>query len=172
MKNKGFRNADLKPLLLFVFLLAFLALRTFLPSSIPPDLSEPVTVIRVIDGDTIEISGGITVRLIGVDTPESVHPDETKNSDYGKAAAQWTTDLLSGQSVRLEYDTEQTDSYGRTLAYVYLDGVMVNEILLKNGLAKTMSISPNTKYANRFQMLEQEAKQNRVGFWKDYFMIY
>lgn len=169
MKNKGFRNADLKPLLLFVFLLAFLALRT-LPSSIPPDLSEPVTVIRVIDGDTIEISGGITVRLIGVDTPESVHPDETKNSDYGKAAAQWTTDLLSGQFVRLEYDTEQTDSYGRTLAYVYLDGTMVNEILLQKGLAKTMIIAPNTKYADRFKRLEQQAKDNNNGFWANYFM--
>ncbi|MBR1702590.1 MAG: thermonuclease family protein [Lachnospiraceae bacterium] len=135
----------------------------------PPNLSEPIKVIRVIDGDTIEISGNVTVRLIGIDTPESVHPDEKRNSDYGKIASAWTSDLLTGKFVQLEYDIEQTDTYGRTLAYVYLDGEMVNEILLRKGLARTMTIPPNTKYARHFQELEQEAKKNNVGLWANYY---
>ncbi|MBO6090546.1 MAG: thermonuclease family protein [Lachnospiraceae bacterium] len=135
----------------------------------PPDLSEPVQVIRIIDGDTIEVSGDITVRMIGIDTPESVHPDESRNTKYGKIASEYTEMLLKGKSVQLEYDTQAADSYGRTLAYVYADGQMINEILLRNGIARAMVIPPNTKYADHFCELEQEARENNIGFWADYF---
>lgn len=139
------------------------------PAEKPPDLSEPVKVLRVIDGDTIEIENDITVRMIGIDTPESVHPDENKNTEYGKIASEYTGELLTGKAVQLEYDTELTDTYGRTLAYVYLDGEMVNELLLQKGLAKTMTIPPNTKYVDRFSAAEQEASRNAYGFWSSYF---
>ena len=132
-----------------------------------PELSEDITVNRVIDGDTIELSDGTTVRMIGVDTPESVHPDQSRNSREGKTASEWTHNLLSGEKVRLEYDKERTDKYGRTLAYVYYKDEMVNEMLLKKGFAKTMIIEPNIKYADRFKRLEKQAKQDKAGFWKD-----
>lgn len=134
--------------------------------------TETFTVERVIDGDTIEVTGdpgSLTVRLIGVDTPESVHPDESKNNEYGKAASEWLGKLLTGKTVELEYGEEKTDTYGRTLAYVYLDGEMVNKMLLRNGLAKTMFIPPNTKYQKEFEQIEQTAKDNNTGFWIDYF---
>lgn len=149
-------------------LLLLFASRIMLQSK-PPDLSEPVKVQRVIDGDTIEVSGGVTIRLIGVDTPESVHPDKDRNTDYGKIASEYTTNLLAGKMVQLEYDVERYDSYDRILAYVYLDGEMVNETLLRNGMARSMSISPNTKYASRFRSLEQDARMSNVGFWASYF---
>jgi len=119
-----------------------------------PQLYGLYDVVRVVDGDTIvvNIEGEETkVRFIGVDTAESVHPDETKNSKSGKEASQWTSDLLTGQQVYLEYDIDKTDDYGRTLAYVYLsDGRMVQEELLKAGMAELMTIQPNSKYADRF----------------------
>ena len=132
-------------------------------------LTDPVRVVRVIDGDTIEIENDITVRMIGIDTPESVHPDENKNTEYGNIASEYTSELLTGKIVQLEYDTELTDTYGRTLTYVYLDGEMVNEMLLQKGLARTMTIPPNTKYADHFARLEQEAKINNIGFWNNYY---
>ncbi len=140
-----------------------------IPAEKPPDLSNPVKVIRVIDGDTIEIENNITVRMIGIDTPENVHPDNSKNTEYGKIASEYTGELLTGKAVQLEYDMEHSDTYGRTLAYVYLDGEMVNEMLLHKGLARTMTIPPNTRYADRFSAAELEASRNAYGFWNSYF---
>lgn len=144
-------------------------------------------VSRVIDGDTllVEINGNEErVRLIGVDTPESVNPDQSKNSKEGKEASDYTKSIIKeGQIVYLEYDKETNDKYGRTLAYVWLtDDIptvptmdeiseyMLNGILLSNGYAKTMKIKPNTKYSYRFDLIEMKAKSNSEGFWKDYFM--
>ena len=126
-----------------------------------PELHGLYDVVRVVDGDTIivNIDGEETkVRFIGVDTPESVHPDETKNSKSGKEAYEWTAELLLGQQVYLEYDIDKTDDYGRTLAYVYLsDGkTMVQEELIKSGMAELMTIQPNSKYANRFYEVNGE----------------
>lgn len=136
-----------------------------------PVLYGPYTVIRVVDGDTamIDIDGEETrVRFIGVDTPESVNPDESKNTPEGKVASDFTKALLSNQEVYLEYDVDQYDDYSRTLAYVYLDDqkTMVQDELLKAGLATTMTIQPNSKYADRFYALQVEARENFVGFWR------
>lgn len=118
-------------------------------------------VIRVVDGDTIVVDIDdieTTVRLIGVDTPESVHPDSKENSEEGTEASEYTKSLLGGTSVYLEYDSFKTDSYGRTLAYVYLeDGRMLQEVLLEEGYATVMTVEPNVKYKNKFQ--EKEKKQ-------------
>lgn len=162
-------NKKIKILFLTTAILLLIAVK-LIPADTTADLTDPIGVSRVIDGDTIEIDGNITVRLIGIDTPESVHPDESRNTEYGKIASEYTSELLTGKTVQLEYDTEITDTYGRTLAYVYLDGEMVNEMLLQKGLARTMTIPPNTKYADRFLAAEQEANQNAYGFWKNYFM--
>lgn len=125
------------------------------------------------DGDTIvcNIDGkSVTIRMIGIDTPESVHSDETKNTVQGVSASQYTKSLLDGKKVYLEYDLDRTDDYGRELAYVYLeDKTMVNSLLLEKGYAKTMTIAPNVKYSLKFSSIEAEAKKNNVGFWDGYF---
>lgn len=128
----------------------------------------PVT--RVVDGDTIVVNiNGVDekVRLIGIDTPESVHPDSTLNSELGKIASDFTTKLLSGKSVTLEMDVQERDKYGRILAYVYLDGVMVNKTLLSAGMAQVATYPPNVKYVEDFKALEKIARDGNVGLWGD-----
>lgn len=129
-------------------------------------------VIRVKDGDTyvLNIDGEeTTVRLIGVDTPESVAPSEysKENTSEGTAISEiikWK--LPQGTTLYVEYDIEKTDKYGRTLAYLYFeDGVMVQEWLLQNGYAQVMNIQPNTKYAARFAEIQSNAADNKVGLW-------
>lgn len=133
-------------------------------------LSGPYDVVRVVDGDTaiIAINGEDTrVRFIGVDTPESVNPDESKNTPEGKEASDFTKELLTGKTVCLEYDVQLTDDYGRTLAYIYLDdgATMVQTLLLEKGLATTMTVQPNSKYASLFYDTMVTARENKVGFW-------
>lgn len=135
-----------------------------------PELYGTYEVVRVIDGDTliVDVDGEERrVRLIGVDTPESVHTDESKNVPEGEDAHMWLVEVLDGQNVYLEYDIDSEDDYGRTLAYVYLaDGeTMVNRLLIENGMAQTMTIQPNTKYADEFYSLQTAARENGAGFW-------
>lgn len=111
------------------------------------------TVIRVVDGDTIVVNyNGVEekVRLIGVDTPESVHPDSSKNTEDGVLASEYTKERLEGKEIELEFDVQQRDVYGRLLAYVYLDGVMYNGTLLADGVANLATYPPNVKYADDF----------------------
>ena len=128
------------------------------------------TVAHVTDGDTIGIvwpSGAqATVRLIGVDTPETVRPDEPIEC-YGPEASDYTKSLLpEGTQVSLEFDRQHLDPYGRTLAYVYLDdGRMLNALLLENGYGRVLIISPNDHYAAMFYSLEDQAKANETGLW-------
>ena len=128
----------------------------------------------VIDGDTFAVDDGTrTVRLIGVDTPESKASEEytlktgKENCKEGKIASEFTKDLLKkGTTVYLEYDAATEDIYGRTLAYVYLeDGQMLQNILLENGMARIMTIQPNSKYADRFLKEQENARENSMGFW-------
>lgn len=129
-------------------------------------------VVYVIDGDTfiVDIDGVETkVRLIGVDTPESVNRNEEKNTEEGTIAANYTKELLQGKNVWIEYDQEYRDKYERILAYVYLDSdgrVMLQDMLLENGFANCMRIEPNTKYANHFAELQEKARTESAGFWE------
>lgn len=134
----------------------------------------PVTVNYVVDGDTLYVHDSESeyyVRLIGVDTPESVNPDESKNIPQGTVASQYTKSLISsGDTVWIEYDLDKTDDYDRQLCYVYLteDGeTMLQEELLKTGMACVLTVSPNVKYVTTFMSLEAEAKANNVGFWAE-----
>jgi len=116
-------------------------------------------VIRVIDGDTIVVNyDGVeeTVRLIGVDTPESVHPDKSKNTGAGFAASEFTKVHLTGQQVELEFDVQQRDQYGRLLAYVYKDGEMFNKKLLMTGYAEIATYPPNVKYVDEFTQIVKD----------------
>jgi len=124
-----------------------------------------VRVTRVVDGDTFVIDGGEKVRLIGVNSPESVKPNE-EPEPYGLAASNFTKRLLSGQRVKLVFDVEPTDRYGRLLAYVYLeDGRFVNEILLREGYAQVMTIPPNVAHAKDFLRWQREARDAGKGLW-------
>lgn len=132
----------------------------------------PYYVTRDVDGDTliVNIGGDNTrVRMIGIDTPESVSPDESRNCEEGKKASDYTKDQLEGEDVYLEYDVSEYDKYDRVLAYVYTENdgkyTMFNETLLKKGYARTMTIQPNVKYADHFYDLQKEARENNEGFW-------
>ncbi len=125
-------------------------------------------VVTVLDGDTILVRVGYEkakVRLIGIDTPESVHRDESKNTREGKIASQRLKGYLEGKHVKLEFDKEKQDKYNRWLAYVYLGDEMINRELLIAGLARTLTIPPNTKYADEFAELEAGARDGGAGFW-------
>ena len=128
-------------------------------------------VISVIDGDTFKINykGKETkVRLIGIDTPESVSSNKEKNNNYGKEASKYTKDRLEGKMISIEFDVQETDKYGRLLAYVYLeDGKMYNKELLEKGYAQVATYPPNVKYVKEFKEIQKQAKENNVGFWAE-----
>jgi len=139
-----------------------------------------IRVKRVVDGDTLQLDNGERVRLIGIDTPE-VHQSDKLFRDsqrsgedirtiqeMGRRSSEFTRELVEGKSVRLEFDVEKHDKYNRLLAYVYLvdDGTFVNAEIITNGYASLMSIPPNIKYADKFQRLYQEARQERRGLWQ------
>lgn len=132
-----------------------------------PPQSESARISRVIDGDTFvaRIKGEPTrVRLIGVDTPESVKRGE-KVQCYGRAASDASKHRLSGKTVRLTYDIERTDKYGRTLAYVELNGADYSGWLLKHGYARALAIEPNTAREDRYDRLASRAQRREVGLW-------
>lgn len=128
-------------------------------------------VTRVIDGDTVRVKiKGFreTVRYIGVDTPESVKPD-TPVQCYSKEASRKNRELVGSEWVRLVFDRERQDRYGRLLAYVYLTGSnkdLVNAELLKGGYAKLLTIPPNTKHKAQFSNLESKAQLGKRGLWQ------
>ena len=132
------------------------------------DYDATVKVSRVVDGDTIEISpavdGNEEVRLIGMDTPETKDPSE-EVEPLGPEASAFATDELTGHSVGLEFDVERKDQYGRLLAYVYLDGEMLNEVLVGEGLAQAYPYEPNTRYEVRFAAAQERARTAGSGIW-------
>lgn len=134
--------------------------------TLPNDIA---VVIRVIDGDTVvlNLQGSTeTVRLIGVNTPETVHPSKPVECFGPEASAFMHTLLQPKTKVRVQRDIEARDRYQRLLVYIYLaDGTFVNQELLRLGFARTMSISPNTAFATKFAAIETAAHQNRIGLW-------
>ena len=140
----------------------------------PEHLAGPYPLLYVIDGDTLQLSidGQSTrVRLIGIDAPESAQHDESKNTPEGAAAARYLRELLAATDGRLylEYDEQTVDAYGRTLAYVYLsDGAtMLQEALLRAGMAEPLTIGPNERYSERFESLNRQARREKAGLYGD-----
>lgn len=127
-------------------------------------------VLRVVDGDTIKIEYDgkeESVRLIGIDTPESVHRDKSKNTEEGEIASDYTKDRLEGKEVKLEFDIAPRDRYNRLLAYVYIDGEMFNKELLEKGYARIATFPPNVKYVEEFTKIQKRAINSKKGFWKN-----
>jgi len=165
--------------------------------------SKTYTVERVIDGGTLKLTNGERVRLIGIDTPESKPNDKAKRDSkrtgqdletitkMGQEATKFVKRWAwEGIQVRMEYDVDQKDKYGRTLAYVYLDTrtgmwnapprdevlhlipiastyhIFLNATIIKAGYATPMTIPPNVKYADLFKKLYEEAREQKRGLWK------
>lgn len=144
--------------------------------------AEQATVLSVSDGDTVVVRIGRErerIRLIGIDTPES-HPNRRAKKiaardhqelasilDQGKAASQFTQKLLpSGTAVRVEYDIEKRDHYGRLLGYLWLSsGEMINETIIASGYAYPLTIPPNVRYRERFLKGFQAARHSKRGLW-------
>lgn len=127
--------------------------------------TEACPVVRVVDGDTLIVryqDEDVRVRLIGIDTPESVHPDKSKNTEDGLAASNYVKELLAEKSVYLEFDKQQQDFYKRYLAYVYLeDGTFLNAHLLEKGMAIVATYPPNKKYVELFESIVERGFDER-----------
>jgi micrococcal nuclease len=145
----------------------------------PPGLEE-AHVIRVVDGDTIVVevtgrtegpgAGAATeggeerVRLIGIDTPESVKPGSPVEC-FGREASAAAKALLEGQDVQLVKDVEERDAYDRLLRYVYIGREMANARLVANGYASAYTYPPNVRHADLFVDLERQARERALGLW-------
>ena len=163
--------------------------------------SQPTEAVaaKVIDGDTVQLANGEMVRYIGVDTPETHRRvgDRWVNDvqPFGREATDFNRRWVEGKRVRLEYDVEPRDHYGRLLAYVYVDGEMIpppaasaeggsatadrpsglavgggmiNAKLLAEGYARLLTIPPNVKHVDEFRRLVGEAREGRRGLWADH----
>lgn len=137
---------------------------------------EEVMLDYVVDGDTLIVidKNGLSykVRLIGIDTAESVHQDESRNNEYGDMASAHTKDLLSSTTtLYLEYDEEVTDQYGRTLAYVWTNlntddcNNMLNYVIIRDGYAYHKEFKPNVKYSDLFNSTCKHAQKIKAGLW-------
>lgn len=121
-------------------------------------------VVKVIDGDTIEIEGGQKVRYIGVDTPETVHPAKPVQC-FGSEASNKNKELVQGKRVRLEKDITETDKYARLLRYVWIDEILVNDYLVRQGYAYSSTYPPDVKYQEQFNQAQKEAMVENRGLW-------
>ena len=173
-----FKKLDLRFFLsVLILILAFVFFYSRSENSNSDFISATVT--RVIDGDTLiaNVNGeNRRVRLLGVDTPETVHPNKPVQF-YGREASNFTKNNLTGKNIWLEYDVSPLDKYNRHLAYLWFEipetvnkknirQKMFNAILISNGYAKTMNIKPNSKYASFFKQLENEARSAKKGLWQ------
>ena len=147
--------------------------------SFPSSAVDLYKVIRIVDGDTIQLNDGQVVRLIGVDTPEHHHSKKLRRDAersqrdietiqaLGKQSTEFTRQLVLGKKVRIEYDKQRTDRYGRTLGYLFLpDGTFVNEEIIKQGYGSAYTKYP-FKYMEQFRAAERNARDKKRGLWAD-----
>ncbi|OGY08191.1 MAG: hypothetical protein A2700_00330 [Candidatus Blackburnbacteria bacterium RIFCSPHIGHO2_01_FULL_44_64] len=140
------------------------------PSTDPPNDPSTFLVTRVIDGDTIEIQESYSpeqrrrVRYIGIDTPETVHPDKEVEC-FGREAKAENERLVLGKNIKLEKDISETDKYGRLLRYLWVENVFINDFLVRQGYAKSSTYPPDIKYQSQFSQAEKEARDQSRGLW-------
>jgi micrococcal nuclease len=128
----------------------------------PSSQEEYVTVAKVIDGDTVELTDGRRVRYEQINAPET-------NEEFGSGARELNDTLVYGKSVRLEAGSETLDIYGRTLGFVWLaDGRMVNELMVAEGYAQVVAYyGRKSKYYDILKSAQEEAKEESRGMWSD-----
>lgn len=131
--------------------------------------SDHATIERVVDGDTVVLQDSTRVRLIGIDTPETVDPRRPVECFGAEASARAKELLPRGTRVRLEYDVERTDRYGRTLAYVYRadDDLFINIVLARDGFAEQLTVPPNVAHVDDIARAVHEARDANRGLWGD-----
>lgn len=163
-----------RPLLFPLFVV--LAVAAFVLIDRPNDTADKdagqvtAKVTRVVDGDTVKVllnGREDTVRYIGVDTPESVKPG-TPVECYAKEASRYNKSRVEGRGVRLSFDHERRDRYGRLLAYIYLPKhgqTSINEALVSSGYARAYSVEPNTRLKARLSRLQSTARGKMLGLW-------
>lgn len=164
------------------FLIPLLILTTAFPSAAYA-LRHSAKILYVIDGDTLKIMYNgkkQSIRLIGIDTPESKKNSKAfkdshrSNRDIdaivaqGKLARKYVKSLVAkGDSVKIEFDVEKRDRYRRLLGYVFLpDGRMLNDVIIRNGYASPLTIPPNVKYRRKFSQSYRYARKHGLGLWK------
>ena len=125
---------------------------------------EDVLVVRVIDGDTVELENGDRVRYLGIDTPETVHPDKPVEC-YGSEATERNKELVEGKMVSLLQDGPDRDGYDRLLRYVFIDGTFVNGDLVWGGYAYARSYGDSPSLYQTLVQLERSAREGRRGGW-------
>jgi micrococcal nuclease len=136
----------------------------------PADAKGPYAVTRVVDGDTAKVSingRSVTVRLIGIDTPETKYPSKPVQC-FGKEASARAEALLTGRKVWIQYDTSQDhrDRYGRDLVYLWLDGhTLFNEVMVREGFAHEFTYDRAYRYQAQFRTSQRQAKEAGLGFW-------
>lgn len=156
------------PIIVILFILLALGLYLYYSYENERLETDEYRVLEVVDGDTIIIDDGreTSVRYIGIDTPEIQH-EGSAGDPLSEKAMRFNEQMLEGSIVKLEYDKEKYDSFGRILAYVYSDGEFVNIELVERGLAKKFIFEPNDRYEKEIEDAQREAKSNRLGMWGD-----
>ena len=132
-----------------------------------PSGLQQALVVRVVDGDTIDVLIGgeeLRLRYIGIDTPETVDPRRPVGC-FGKEASARNRELVAGKTVGLEKDVSETDRFGRLLRYVWLGGRMVNARLVEEGYASASTFPPDVRHAELFAALQSEAREQGRGLW-------
>lgn len=115
-------------------------------------------VIRIVDGDTFDIENGERVRMIGIDTPE-------RGDHYYAEAKDHLTSLIADQMVYLTKDVSERDRYERLLRHVYIDDLWINELMIRDGFAHSVTFPPDVMHVDVFQAAEMEARKNERGLW-------
>jgi micrococcal nuclease len=156
------------PVLIVIFILIASALYFFYSTDQKTVDAGEYRVIEVLDGDTVIIDDGrrSSVRYLGIDTPEMARQD-SPGDPMAEEAKGYNEELVGEKQVKLEFDREKYDRYGRMLANVYVDGVFVNLELLRKGYARHLIIEPNRKYEDSIMSAVKEAMKNRRGIWGD-----
>lgn len=126
--------------------------------------AEEAFIVKVIDGDTIETASGDTLRLLGIDTPE-IYWDSGEAEYLAWEAKNYSSEKLMKKNVKLKFDQEKEDQYGRILVYVFYEGENFNQKLLEKGYASLMIIAPNDKYEKEFRKTAEEARKESRGIW-------
>ena len=138
------------------------------------DYSE-IGVIEVIDGDTIKLSNGRLLRYIGLDTPETRIKEKGQfiysPQPFSEEAKEYNRKLVQGKTVRIEFDIQNKDKYGRLLGYCFVGDTFVNAKLIEEGYAVIYTYPPNVKYADLFASLQRGARQEKRGLWGSYEVI-
>ncbi len=138
---------------------------TLYDHSIKTEYGQSIKVMRVIDGDTIELINGDRLRYVGIDTPEEVDPRKPVQC-FAKEAAAANKELVEGKSITFYKDVSFHDKYGRWLGFVYLDdGTFINLELVKHGFAFSYPYKPDTSHAGEFEKAEVQARQSSLGLW-------